>query len=584
MPINDSFKGGLDLKFFPDAQFESLDNIDSNQQAGIIARNNLRLLMMGWTDSWTQLITWDTLLSVFIEQDPELLKELRAAFQAGFKHLYDQLNGVTLNKEQIEQFQLYLSNCLSHLPYAELTSFESITIPQYINNQWEFVEYYVNPIELTEKNKLTDKKQDQVFAYGLEPIINRNATPHLIFMGTTFPAGKGFTSQLVSNFEACETIGSSLYMSGRNRIHSWLSRQKQKVHVCGGSLGGSLSLLLAIDLGEYVSRVDALNPAGLFHQELKGNHDRWDEMIVKPQVVIQEQEDDPLSLLGVWKADWEILHVSPPQEKRGPNFIFDHFMNYAGFANTVFTYMDPTHQNAERKARNLWLYSIGRSAVYYLLILPYASVVRPIWYFVVESQSASLILLSALLGVGALAAMTALGVISPMLFFASVEGLGIFAGLLFIPALINAMAPNELGIDSDEFDFYVKTHHRMAVRNPGMDIYNKEHKIDVSITYRELYAYYNAMRCLVKHKDLIPEDEFKLLEGTDKSKKPFLMALKNADDEQTVITLKTTKAKAMHIRHALTFIELLGFENKKELKKALKEDYQEYLVGKAHSR
>lgn len=583
MPINDSFKGGLDLSFFPDAQFESLENVDPGQRAGIIARNNLRLLMMGWSESWDQLITWDTLKSAFIEQNPEMLKEFRAAFQLGFEHIYNQLKGLTLNKEQREQVQLYLSNCFSHLPYADLSPYESITIPQYINNQWEFVEYFVNPIELTEENKLTDKENDRVFAYGLEPIAHRNATPHLIFMGTTFPAGKGFVSQITSNFEAFETIGNSLYLSGRRRIHDWLARQKEKVHVCGGSLGGSLGLLLAIDLGQYVSRVDALNPAGLFHQELKGKHDRWDEMNDKPRVVIQEQGDDLLSLLGVWKADWEILRVSPPKEKRGPNFLCDHFMNYAGFADTVFTYSDATHQNAERNTRNLLLYSIGRSAIYYLVINPYVNAIRPAWYFVAEGKSPSLILLTALIGVGALVALVSVGVISPVLFFAAVTGLGILSGLIFIPTLLNAVAPNKEVLGAGVFNGYTKTHNPDLPRNAAADIYNKGYKVELTLTYRELYDYYIAMRCLVKQKDLIPANESKMLEGTNKSKQQFLMECHNSDNERGVLTLKTTKAKAVHIRHALTFIEQLGFENEKALKKAVKEDYKQYCIGKGNS-
>lgn len=573
----------MELKFFPSSQFESLEDANISERPGILARNNLRLLMMGWPESWDQLITWYTLRSVFIEHNPELLKELRAAFQQGFEHLYNQLKGLTLNKDQNEQFQLYLSNCLCHLPYADLTPFESLSIPQYINDQWELIEYYVNPIELTEKNKVVVKEHDRVFAYGLEPITNREATTHLIFMGTTYPTGQGFVSQITTNFEAFETIGSSLYLGGRQKIHEWLLRQKDKVHVCGGSLGGSLSLLLAIDLGEYLSRVDALNPAGLHHLEPKGKYDQWDEMNIRPQVIIQQQGDDPLSLLGLWKSDWNILRVAPPKEKKGPNFLCDHFMNYAGFADTVFTYTDAEHQNAERTTRNLLLYSIGRSAIYYLMINPFAKVVRPASYFLGESQSIPLILLSALMGVGALTGLTVFGVISPALFFAAVSGLGILSGLLVIPSVLNILAPNEEVKTSDVINErdYAKIHDPALPRNLGMDIYNKDKKVEVNLTYCELQAYYKAMRTLVKQKDFIPQDGLKMLKGTELSKKTVLTGGNNREDDERIVCLKTTKAKAVHIKHALTFIEQLGCENDKELKKAIQQEYKLYSLGKA---
>ncbi|MCL5272790.1 MAG: hypothetical protein M1486_05755, partial [Gammaproteobacteria bacterium] len=175
MPESGSFKGGLDLKFLAQAQFESLDNSELNDHSAIMGRNTLRLLMMGWPESWTQLLSWSIFKAVFIQRDPELLKEFRRAFQQGFEILFEQLEGLSLNKEQHEQVQLYLSNCLSILPYSDLTPYESIKIPQFINEQWILVDYYVNPIELTKTKNGKLKDHDRVFAYGLESINNPQA-------------------------------------------------------------------------------------------------------------------------------------------------------------------------------------------------------------------------------------------------------------------------------------------------------------------------------------------------------------------------------------------------------------------------
>lgn len=580
MVDSNSFKGGLDLKFVADPKFESLDKADSSEHAAIIGRNALRLIMMGWpAESWTQLLTWDVLKTVLLQRDPALLKEFRLAFQQGFETLFTQLHGAILTKEQHEQVQLYLSNCLSHLPYSDLTPYESIRIPQYIDDQWVLVDYYVNPIELTEEGKKKD--HDRVFAYGLEPIANQKASPHLIFMGTTYPAGQGFLPQITTDFEAFETVGTALYLSGRERIHDWLLRQHSKVHVCGGSLGGSLSLLLAIDLGNYLSRVDAFNPAGLHHMGAKNKYDNWDTLITKPQVVIQQQGDDPVSLLGFWKSDWEILQVTPPVDKKGPNPFCDHFMNYAGFADTEFTYITPEHQNVKNKTRSLLFYTIGRSAIYYFLISPYNHVLRPVKYHIEENRMPYFIMLTALLGIAVFVGFALANILSPFIVFGAFALWGISSGLLFTPSLVNALIPGTIVEQTglDEVTEYAKLHDPTLPRNPEMDIYNKEQTIEVELTYRELHKYYKAKRCLVKDKEFVPSHE-KTLKGTDLLKKEVLAQSQNPENNDKLVTLKTTKAKAVQIKHVLTFIDQLGSENEQKLKQAIESDYNHYLIGK----
>lgn len=576
-----SFKGGLDLKFFAQARFESLDNAKSSEHSAIMGRNALRLLMMGWPESWTQLLSWSIFKAVFIQRDPELLKEFRRAFQQGFKLLFEQLEGQEFNKEQHEQIQLYLSNCLSHLPYSDLTPYESIKIPQFINEQWILVDYYVNPIELTETNNKTFKDHDRVFAYGLEPIINQKAKSHLIFMGTTYPAGQGFIPQITTDFEAFETVGSSLYLSGRKKVHDWILRQKHKVEVSGVSLGGSLSLLLAIDLGHHLSRVDALNPAGLHKLVGKSKYDKWDELVCKPKVVIQQQKNDPVSLLGVWKSDWEIIKVTPPIDKGGPNPFCDHFLNYAGFAETEFTYYSAKSENEKRRATNVLLYSIGRSAIYYMFISPYNNIVRPVTYIIIENKASYLILLTALLGIGLLVSMALTNILSPLMLLGAFTFFGLFSGLLFIPILLSAVVPSQITqwSDFDSVD-YANLHDPDLPRNSEMDIYNKDHKIEVNLTYNELHAYYKAVRCLVKGKEFLPPDDLKYYDEISLSKRQLLIESEKAEREEERVTLKTTKAKAVHIKHVLTFIEQLGFENEKELKKVLEQECNHYHIGK----
>ncbi|WP_298627989.1 hypothetical protein [uncultured Legionella sp.] len=576
-----SFKGGLDLQFLAQSQLESLDKLKPNEHAAILGRNTLRLLMMGWPESWTELFSWAFFKAIFIQRDPELLKEFRRAFQQGFELLFEQLEGLKLTDEQHVQVQLYLSNCLSLLPYSDLTPYESIKIPQFIDAQWMLVEYYVNPIELTDANNNNLKDHDRVFAYGLEPINHHEAKSHLIFMGTTYPAGQGFIPQVTTDFEAFETVGSSLYLSGRQNILDWLLRQKDKVNVSGMSLGGSLGLLLAVDLGQYLSRVDALNPAGLHKLVGTNKYDRWRELTCKPEVVIQQQKNDPVSLLGVWKSDWEIIKVIPPKDKGGPNPFCDHFLNYAGFAETEFSYSSAIADNDKRRASNLLLYSIGRSTIYYMVISPYNNFVRPAHHVIVENKVSYFILLSTVLGIGLFTSLVLANTLSPMMLLGIFSFWGALGGLLFIPIALNTLIPNpETAWNGSNFLDYANLHNPDLPRNAEMDVYNKEHKIEINLTYKEVHAYYKTMRCLVKNKDFLPSEEALSYGEIGLSKRQLLSKSERPECFDETVSLKTTKAKAVHIKHALTFIAQLGSENEKELKKALEQEYARYRIGK----
>jgi hypothetical protein len=533
------FKGGLDLKFFEQSAFETVDH-KSPTAAASLARNALRLVMMGWTESWTQLLSWNTLKAAFIRRDPLLMREFRRAFQQGFLNLFNQLHGKVLNPDQHEQVQLYLSNCLSFLPVSDLTPYEFIKFPQNIEGQWALVEYQVKPIELTPRTgfkRFIIKDQDRVFAYGLEPINNKHAVPHLIFMATTYPAGQGFISQVSADLKGFESVGSSLYQAGKKQIETWLGEQKHKVHVCGMSLGGSLSFLTAVDLGKYIFRVDVLNPPGLHEPWYKKQKDKWEELLEKPLTVIQQQGNDPVSCFGTWKKEWRILNVTPPKEKQGPNPFWDHFLNYAGFADTKFSPRVPEEQNLKRTFRNFWIFSLGRGFVYYWAVVPFQYAIRPFLYLFYEFPA------------------HVLGVILVLMSFI-------------------------LGRKMIDEPLYAHLHDPKLLRNEEMDIYNPANLINLDLTHKEFYTYYHVMRCLVKEKQFLPTVDKPLKHGQGSSKKALLLTLQNPDNSEILVNIKATKAKYIHIRNTLTLIGQLGVENEKQLKLAVENNYQQYCVGK----
>lgn len=585
------FKGGLNLNFFDNLAHESSSDFNQSSRKSV-ARNVLRVLMMGWNQSVGKLVNWELLKAILVKRDPELLKEFRLGFQQGFDHVFTQLEGKQFTAEQHEQIQLYLSNCLTVFPIGDPNPYESLTMPQWIENQWVMVEYSVTPIELTNhkgKNEWIHKDYDRVFAYGLEPINNLEAQPHLIFMGTTYPAGQGFIPQITTDMKGFETVGYSLYQQARERLKQWIIEQKKKIHVCGISLGGSLSLLLAIDLGEYLSRVDALNPAGLHDVERGTDYDNWSQIEEKPEVVVQQQGDDWVSAFGYWKRDWYILKVTPEAEKKGPGAYFDHFLNYAGFADTLFTFDSPEEQNNARKTRNFWLYGLGRGIIYYLVLAPYSYWFRPIKNHVFGgwvNLSLSVLFLAVAATLFALTIWTS---IPSLILVAAAAAVALIVGIIGVSCGVrdtkaNNLEPGCRGTHHlEEFPNarqlnLAKLHHPTIPRNPELDVYKND--ITFNLTYKEINTYYGMMRTLVKGKSFIPDKDKSSSDLMGSTKRELLLKSLDLQRAEQAVTLKTSKAKFMQIKHTLTLIDRIGVDNKAKLKEALEKEYHSYRLGK----
>ncbi|WP_133140740.1 hypothetical protein [Legionella genomosp. 1] len=393
MSLDNCYAGGLTLDFFPSRELENVDPSNEEQYVLAQARNVLRILMMGWQKDWKKLLSWRAFNAVFVERDHQLTRAMRRGFQEGFDYVFEQLKSQKeLSKEQIRQAQLYISNCLCLLPYGDITPYESFHIPQFVNGQWIKVEYKVTQIELTPTSglkKLFLSDNDRVFAYGLTPVNNKDAEPHLVFMGTTYPAGQGFWQQVKTDLEDVETAGKELYRSGNKNVIRWAEKQDKKVHVCGTSLGGALSLIFACHRGDLISSVDALNPPGLYKGLRKSRYDNWDTLVAEgkaPEVRVQKQKNDPVSKFGEWKNEWIILEVDPPKELEGPNSVAAHALNYAGLPGTEFHRIDTEEDNRERKRRNFWLYILARSLFSYFVMQPFRYLVLPTVRFLWEHK------------------------------------------------------------------------------------------------------------------------------------------------------------------------------------------------------
>lgn len=567
MPNDEQYAGDLELDFFSSATFEPEVLNMPEENAVIVARNALRVLMMGWQSSVSALMSSRVFNTVFVQRDRELLRGMRIAFQEGFNYIYSsKLENSRFTKQQHNQAQLFLSNCLTILPFADITPYESFNIPQYVggpwpNGHWEMVNYKVIPIELTPTTgfkTLFINDEDRVFAYGLEPIKHPSAEPHLIFMGTTYPAGQGFITQINTDMEAFETVGKKLYRTGHARIEAWLDKlDGQKPHVCGTSLGGSLALLLAMHHGDKIARVDALNPAGIYEPWRKSRFDKWDECTSKPEVIVQRQANDPVSLFGVWKEDWRVLHVIPPKEKQGPNSLIDHALNYAGLAGTQFNNIDVKRDNDKRRTQSFWLYAIARSLIYYLILIPYRHIIHPVIRYLLNHKLAAVIT-----GV----CLVLLFLASPIIWIAPLVATSLISGVIV-------------------FETYTHKRHAPLIhdstlpRNEAMDIHNDEHKINEIFTVQDLHDYYHAKRHVLKEKDPSQLSRNSHVHFKNFSKKEVIEAC-TPDLLQKEVTIEATKAKIHDIKRTIRLIRRIGFHQPEKLKVELSQEQHDYVVGK----
>ena len=566
------YAGGLALNFFSCADFEIPQQQGSAVDSAIIARNMLRVLMMGWNSDWREIITKDTLRAIFIEDNPELTRSFRLAFQEGLTYIFQQLVDRQLTEHQHRQAEFFISNCLTILPYMDANPFESIAIPQWLNYQWQLVEYKITPIELTPTKGFKAtllKDEDRVFAFGLEPIRQPEATPHLIFMGTTYPAGQGFATTIHTDLEGFETAGKSLYRTGHKKITEWLNNQTQKPHVCGSSLGGALSLLLAIHQGDKLSRVDALNPPGLYQPLRKSRFDNWDTFVDKPEVFIQKQGDDPVSKYGLWKKEWHILHVNPPQNKRGPNPVTDHSLNYAGFADTTFTTIDTIQDNNDRKWRDILLYRLLRGLTYYTIVAPIYYVVFPILRFALHHKMQVLPIIALPLLVGVFPILSATIASSFILALAVLPFL--YSTIRSLRNITQRHQPN------DGPAIIPKRHQPAQRRNLALDIYTNNTESTLSL--RDIGDYYHVNRRL-KGKPPLPANT-KLLKGTTVSKKTVMERYYTDPlSARDTVTIQASKAKIHNIHHTVRLIRQFGLLKEAPLLTEVRRSEIAYQAGK----
>ncbi len=348
--------------------------------------------------------------AILLDRDAFMLKAARLEIQASLdmvmQHLQD-LQHSSFTVEMIEKIDisaeeyvmLTINNILSFYAMFSPTPHETVQVPQWINEQWQAVDYSIEPLELTPQKgfwrwMLGD--QGRLFSYGLTPVNNDKASRILLHKGTGWPTAQGVTIQLLADIWPNKTPGEIFFEWSADKINLWLDSQPGKVKTCGVSLGGALSFLTALHRPDKISRSDCLNPPGMFI-DYSAEHSlfgAWEEthQNQRPEVWIQKQSFDPVSKCGVFKKDFRLLKINVNQTDRAHKLpiplklVVSHARSLISCNEHLCKIGDIEKENNARQRldNNRYLYGPLRTIAFYTILLPYFFIFRPMVNFMAK--------------------------------------------------------------------------------------------------------------------------------------------------------------------------------------------------------
>lgn len=280
------------------------------------------------------LIRKPLLQAVLVKQDPVLFKEFRVELQLELANLAKNL---PKNAQEEIVWRHFLGNILAILPFSYPDENEIFNIPYLAEDKTcKLVEYTVNVIELTPRLSSTP-----VSALGFTPTQDQEAPPILSFLGTTFPAGDGFSETIKADFTPKMPVGEIVYKQGKEKIAQWL-KDRKNVHVVGTSLGGAMVFHTILDHHTKFSRADIYNPPGLYAHCWKNRF--FNEGC---PINIYRQPGDIVSKMGFWPigSKVKIFNVIPHQTGIGEGMPRSHIQVFSGCRKVTFLKSDPKVEN-----------------------------------------------------------------------------------------------------------------------------------------------------------------------------------------------------------------------------------------------
>lgn len=285
------------------------------------------------------LLKFRSFKAVFIKKDKELLKDFLKELQNELTHLAD---FIPRNHGELILCEAFLGNLLAYLPFCYPESGSVLQIPKIENEKWKFNSYTITVMDLNIDGAPTPMK-----ALGLT---SDNAQPILIYSGTTYPAGDGFTATLLADFSPGHAVGGKIFHDEKDKISEWF-QGKENVRLAGTSLGGALCFHTLQHFKDKIGRVDVYNPPGLYPHS-------WEDRIDDVEVNIYCQDGDIVCKLGAWPEGNKITvyDIIPLQEGLEANLFSSHAKIFTGCEKIAITAHSPGEDN--KKISRLFLANI----------------------------------------------------------------------------------------------------------------------------------------------------------------------------------------------------------------------------------
>lgn len=263
-----------------------------------IARNGLRNLTYGVPFNDCHLATYENFKALFIKKNPLLFKAARKEMQNIFLNIFS----CTATKRSLpdaeKRLEIFINNLLSAYPFMDPEENETVLLPQKINGQWACVRYHFNKIDISPQSGLLSKlieDEDRIYAYGLEPVDNKDAQPYLLFIGTTYPSGQGAKLNWLYNFKPGHSVGEGHDLT---KVEEWLGHH-ERVKVAGHSKGGTMAMITAAKYPDKISSADCLNPTALCKKTIERLNPTWEKIPTdkKPVINVYAHLSDPIFLV-----------------------------------------------------------------------------------------------------------------------------------------------------------------------------------------------------------------------------------------------------------------------------------------------
>lgn len=272
--------------------------------------------------------------AVFVKHDPTLLKKFCEELQLELNQLAKN-PPLTMQEEIV--WRQFLGNVLALLPFTYPHENETFFIP-YLEQDGTCrqLPYTTHVMELTAGHETTS-----ISAIALSPISDTYAPSILSFIGTTYPAGDGFSATIKADFTPKMSVGEDVYRQGKEKIAAWF-KDKTNVHVVGTSLGGAMAFHTILDHYQRLTRADIYNPPGLYAH-------CWKERSFNDgcHIHIYRQPGDIVSKMGFWPTGSKVhlFDTIPHQKGIKEKMPRAHAQVFSGCQRITLLKSDPAEEN-----------------------------------------------------------------------------------------------------------------------------------------------------------------------------------------------------------------------------------------------